>query len=168
LLIRRATLDDAAGIAEVHLRARQAAYRDFFPNDYLMSLTIEYTTELWAQRLVEEGATSLVAVIDGRIVGQVRFGRAQIVDNPVGEVYQLHVHPDFWRRSIGAALLREALARLSAASFNEAVLNVYEANANARAFYEHEGWRFDGPSHDAERGGVLLKQLRYRRSTLLD
>jgi hypothetical protein len=36
--IRRATINDAARIAETHVRSWQSAYRGLFPQDYVDSL----------------------------------------------------------------------------------------------------------------------------------
>jgi len=161
--IRKANAVDLRGIADVHIRARRAAYASFFPVAYLDGLTIESSTALWASRLLEPGIFCLVAEENGRIAGYARFGPA--IEDPValGEVFQLHVDPDFWRRSIGSSLLSDATRRISEAGLRQAVLYVYTANENARAFYEHEGWQLDGAGPDAERGGALIPQMRYRR-----
>jgi ribosomal protein S18 acetylase RimI-like enzyme len=160
-VIRPATLDDAAAIARVHIDARRAAYAEFFPREYLDGLEVEAVADLWRQRLVEPCVQSLVAEPDGRVVGQIRFGPAEAVAG-AGEVLQLHILPDYWRRAIGTTLMARAIEALTAAEFREAVLNVYTENARARSFYERSGWRFDGFEQDVDRGAPV-RQLRYRR-----
>jgi ribosomal protein S18 acetylase RimI-like enzyme len=167
MLIREGTIEDVDVITEIHTLARKAAYDHFFPADYLDGLGREYLTNMWRERILEPGSNLLVAELGGIVVGHVRFGPAPDIDEPTGEVYQLHVHPDFWRRSIGSTLLDAALERLRALGYAAAVLNVFEDNENGRGFYEHEGWRFDGFSFETERGGTILRQLRYRRSTVI-
>lgn len=161
--LRRASTEDARAIADVHIRARQAAYRDFFPLDYLDGLTVHSVESLWRSRL-GDGTSCLVAEVDGRIAGQVRFGPSTTGEAGTGEVLQLHVHPDFWRRRLGSELLAAAVRELSDIGYRAAELDVYEPNEQARRFYEHEGWHWSGESRNVERGGALVKQLRYRRS----
>ena len=161
--VRAAAITDVRSIADVYIRARRAAYAGFFPATYLDRLNIESATEVWASRLQEPGTSCFVAEDEGRIAGYVRFGPA--IEDPatLGEVFQLHVDPEYWRRSIGSRLLSEATHRMSEAGLRQAVLYVYTANENARTFYEHEGWQLDGAGPGAERGGVLISQLRYRK-----
>jgi RimJ/RimL family protein N-acetyltransferase len=58
-----------------------------------------------------------------------------------------------------------ALQRLADDGYSEAVLWVFEANAQARGFYERFGWRPDGATEIFERGGgQAVETIRYRRS----
>ena len=163
ITFRPATLADAVAIARVHIDARRAAYAHFFPAAYLAGLRIDEVAPIWVERLAEPDVRSLVAEVDGRVVGQIRFGPAERVDG-AGEVLQLHIDPAFWRRSIGTRLMAAAIEALTEAGYREAVLNVYRENQRGRRFYESLGWRPDGFAMDAERGGSRIPQLRYRRS----
>jgi ribosomal protein S18 acetylase RimI-like enzyme len=163
--IRFATLADTEAVAEIHVVARQAAYRHFFPTDFLDGLTLEHSASLWKGRL--EGTTSLclVAALTGQVAGFLWFGpAAEVQGTHTAEVLNLYVHPNFWRRSIGSQLMVYAVRHMADAGYGDAILNVHEANHRARRFYERAGWREDGYARDAERGGVMIKQLRYRRS----
>ena len=53
-------------------------------------------------------------------------------------------NPAAWGRGIGAALHDAFVEHLRATGFAGAVLEVWEANARARAFYAHRGWHDDG------------------------
>lgn len=44
--IRRAKLDDAQGIAKVHVNSWRTTYKDIIPNDFLDNLSVEQRTEL--------------------------------------------------------------------------------------------------------------------------
>ena len=63
----------------------------------------------------EEGSFSLVAELEGRVVGHIQFSRAWIGEGPVLLLGPVGVHPDTQRRGIGSALVRagtnEARAR---------------------------------------------------------
>ena len=81
----------------------------------------------------------------------------------VGEVYALYVAPDWWSSGTGRSLMSRAVAALSDAGYERAVLWVLEANARARRFYERAGFTSDGATNVLDRlGGVT--ELRYRRA----
>lgn len=72
--VRRATVDDARGIAEVHVTAWREAYAGRMPAEFLASLDVEPRAEGWA-RIVERGETDVfVAERDGTIVGWATAG----------------------------------------------------------------------------------------------
>jgi hypothetical protein len=47
--IRRAVADDARGIAQVHVKSWQAAYRGLLPQSYLDALSVEQREAFWVQ-----------------------------------------------------------------------------------------------------------------------
>ena len=63
------------------------------------------------------------------------------VDERVGFVDVLAVHPDHQRRGLGSALLRNSFARFAAAGLKEAQLGVASDNPRALALYEGVGMR---------------------------
>jgi putative acetyltransferase len=102
--IRNETSDDIAAIDEV----TTAAFRD---------LQISNQTEHFiinALRTAEALALSLVAVVDGRVVGHIAFSPVTLSDGTV-DWYGLgpvSVLPQVQRRGIGQALVREGLSQL--------------------------------------------------------
>ena len=46
------------------------------------------------------------------------------------------------------------------------MLTVYRDYERARSFYERRGWWFAANEEDVGRGGVAVRQLRYRRELL--
>jgi ribosomal protein S18 acetylase RimI-like enzyme len=69
-----------------------------------------------------------VALLERRRVGFIAMN--------VDFVDQLHVHPEYWRRGVGSALLEHARRR----SPRHVWLFTLQANAGARAFYEARGF----------------------------
>jgi len=57
--VRRAEPADARGIAEVHTRTWQAAYRHVFPADVLDSLDVEERVRGWLERIETDMAVWL-------------------------------------------------------------------------------------------------------------
>jgi ribosomal protein S18 acetylase RimI-like enzyme len=166
VLIRDAALGDAPAMGQLHVAAWRAAYAGSMGAAFLASLDPLEREALWRDQICA-GAHVLVALESGLVRGFACFG-AEHADAPaprVGELYAINLHPDAWRRGIGARLLAAVVARLRDAGFREAVLWVVRENARARAFYERFGWRGDGAEKDD--GGVtgpLVHELRYRRA----
>jgi ribosomal protein S18 acetylase RimI-like enzyme len=106
---------------------------------------------------------TLVAEVGGEVVGFVNVGAAREDDVAgLGELFAIYVHPDAWGRGAGQALMTEALARLRAEGFGEAILWVLQDNPRTRRFYELAGWRADGTSKDEEWLGTVIREVRYR------
>jgi GNAT superfamily N-acetyltransferase len=80
----------------------------------------------------------------------------------VGEVYALYVIPDWWSTGTGRSLMSCAVATLSDAGYQRAVLWVLEANDRARRFYEKAGWIPDGASNVLAGLGRAV-EVRYSR-----
>lgn len=166
--IRRATVDDAEGVARVHVGTWRTAYRGIVPDDYLNGLSVEQRQMGW-ERAIGEGDPDWpemdiwVAEHDGRIVGFCGFGPSRDGDAAAdtGEVYAIYVDAPRWDTGTGAALMRQALVAL-AGRFREATLWVLDENARARRFYERLGWFFDGTTKDDDRGSFVLHEVRYR------
>lgn len=106
ILIRDETPADASAITEVTAAAFQALE--------LSSHTEQFIVE--ALRAAGALAVSLVAEVDGRVVGHIAFSPVTVSDGSphwygLGPVSVL---PALQRQGIGAALIREGLARLQA------------------------------------------------------
>jgi ribosomal protein S18 acetylase RimI-like enzyme len=163
--IRPARRDDVEAIAALHLASWRAAYKGFLPDDFLRGITLESRIVRWQQALdpVASPLTeTTVADADGAVLGVCSFGpRRQPASETVGAIYVLHVRPDVTRRGLGKALLDDALRRLAARGFGTSVLWVLRDNANARRFYEAQGWSFTGEEFVEDRGGFAIPETRY-------
>jgi len=161
-VIRLAAPEDADAIAGVQVRAWWDAYADYVDASKFSSEAERAAR--WREILTVAETPTLVWDEDGRLGGFCSVGPArEPEDPPVGEVHALYVDPRAQRASVGSALLGAGEGTLAdELGFAEAVLWVLEANASARAFYEHKGWRFDGGA----RGTGWGPTVRYRRSLL--
>jgi mycothiol synthase len=75
------------------------------------------------------------------------------VQNEVGEVYAIGVHPDAQGRRLGTALLQRGLELLARAGINQVELYVEANNVPAMAAYHRQGFR------------VVQRHVQYARST---
>jgi len=171
MLIRPATPADAHGIAVVHVRGWQEAYRGLMPQPVLDDLSITDRAEGWRQILSArergeepEGARShaLVAVdpATDRILGWATYGEPREDGAHQGELWGLYAHPDLWSRGIGHALLDAVEDALRADGAGSAYLWVLEGNDRAATFYERHGWIEDGEVKVEERPGLRLHERR--------
>lgn len=163
LVIRDATVADAAGIAPVHVRSWQAAYRGLFSDDLLDGLDIGQRTEQWTSTLSRpsEGAR-LVAEVDGTIVGFLVGTRTSPSLRGAGEVFSIYLDPAHWRGGMGSTLLGEGVATLRCDGAIPIVLWVLEGNDPSRRFYEAKGWRADGATRADVIAGESAVHVRYR------
>jgi GNAT superfamily N-acetyltransferase len=160
--VRRARPEDAAAVAEVHLRTWQAAYEHIFGADRLAELDLERRRRGW-QRALEErsGEPVFLAEQDGRVVAFASVGPNR--DEPgEGELYAIYALPSAWGSGAGPELMRESLAALRGLGYRAAILWVLEDNPRARRFYEREGWQLDGTRREGEHLGVATAEVRYR------
>jgi RimJ/RimL family protein N-acetyltransferase len=81
-----------------------------------------------------------------------------------GEIHSIYLAPEAWGRGLGTVLLAAATDDLRSRDFAPLVLWVIEANAGARRFYDRAGWRPDGARQPIDFDGILVDEIRYRRT----
>jgi ribosomal protein S18 acetylase RimI-like enzyme len=167
--LRAATAGDVDAIAALHVASWLAAYSGIVPDAFLRGVTLESRIVRWGQAVdpsVSPHTETVVAEEGGTVLGVCSFGpRRQPAGDGVGEVYALHVRPDMRRFGLGKLLLDHAVQRLTARGFVNCVLWVLRDNANARRFYEAQGWAFTGEEFVENRSGYAIPEVRYARSS---
>ncbi|WP_443075180.1 GNAT family N-acetyltransferase [Streptomyces sp. NBC_01483] len=81
----------------------------------------------------------------------------------VGQLYQIHVDPSRWGQGIGGRLHAAFVQFLRDASLVTGVLEAWERNSRAQAFYARHGWRPDG-HHRPGPGDANYVRLRLERT----
>jgi ribosomal protein S18 acetylase RimI-like enzyme len=166
LLVRPARPGDVRRLAAVHVASWQEAYRGILPDEVLAGLSVDRSELTWQQHLADPVRQNYVCELGGALVGFVAVGPSRDPDtNPArtGELYRLYVDPVYWRRGVGRALWQQALAGLRALGYDDAILWVFEANDQARRFYERAGFGLEaGVTRRVERYGVAPLEVRYR------
>lgn len=178
LIIRRERPEDAAAVADVHVRTWQAAYAGIMPGEVLARLNVA----AWAQRRRDVGTAepdhpfvTLVAEEGGTMVGFATAGPyrngqdADDLDPRYGEILSMYVDPTRWGTGVGRALMGAVLAETAGHDWPELRLWVLEENTRGRRFYERAGLVPDGErsafelQRAAGRLPVTLTELRYVR-----
>lgn len=145
----RADVEDAEGIAAVHVRAFDVTYRDAFPELAASAPDLEARTASWEALLDPdtEAAFTLVAEQRRTAVGFCSLAtpsREAGPDERTAEVAAFFVAPSRWGNGVGTALLTKALEELTADGWSAVTVWVLVENASARTFYERFGFAADG------------------------
>jgi ribosomal protein S18 acetylase RimI-like enzyme len=164
-MIRDASPDDAAALAEVHVTSWQEAYRGLIDQAFLDSLDVADRTEAWDRILRQHRARVLVAEDDRGVVGFCTVGQSS--DDGWGEVFSIYLSPDHWGLGVGRRLLAFGEQALSEAGEKRALLWVLDTNRRARGFYERQGWMLAKPIRIEKFGEFDVTEVRYEKSLTL-
>ncbi len=164
-LVREARVSDAAAIARVHVVSWQSAYRGIVPQGLLDGLSIAKRTEEWIPRLGTPDGSNWVLEVEGIVQGWASIGPSRDSDlRDAIELYGLYLTPGCWSKRLGHLLYTKAEGAMSLSRAEEVYLWVLEDNLRARRFYERVGYSPDGSTKNALGEGLVLPELRYRKS----
>jgi len=162
LVVRHAVLADAATIADIHCRSRQATYRGLLPDDYLDRRLPGQIVPFWEARLPELDAGAGEALIAERDGVAIAFICLEMPD-AAGSVLvdNLHARPERKGEGAGGALLDAAERWARARGARRMHLLVVEGNEAAMGFYESRGWvrgeRLYDTGHDMDAHAVRFE-----------
>ncbi|WP_170236211.1 GNAT family N-acetyltransferase [Marihabitans asiaticum] len=157
--IRPAQLEDAEALTDLHLDVWEEAYTGLIDADIQTGRRARRSVRLdrWRKTLATRTGTHLVAEDgEGGLIGFVSVGSGRdepSSDLPEREVMALYVRAEVYGTGVGHALLNAAIAD------GPAYLWVLDGNRRAIAFYERQGFRFDGTSK-SEPVGVERRMVR--------
>lgn len=104
------------------------------------SFSMPWTEPMLRLQLDPNSHLFLTAEAEGKVVGYV--GLMYVLDE--GYISNVAVHPDYRRRGIAQALVRELAKRAEAKFLSFVTLEVRESNEGARALYEKCGFKIVG------------------------
>lgn len=161
--IRKAELDDAAGIATVHVASWRETYRGIVPDDFLDNLSIQRRTDGWVNSLSDPSNLyhrTFVAEVDGQIAGFSNYGFPQEKNEEFdGELYAIYLLKSAQGRGIGKMLFVEAARGLLELGSSSMLVWVLKDNPT-RGFYEHLGGVYVREK-PIEIGGAGLAEVAY-------
>ena len=163
--IRPATVEDAAGIARIHVDSWRFAYHGLLPQEGLDGLSVEARTRFWEQAVTHPlpRAVTLVSVRDGQVLGFCSCGPSldPNATETRGQVAAIYVDPVSSRQGIGRLLMDAALDHLRDQGFADAELWVMRGNAIGIGFYEGYGWRPSGRIQVETMHGAEITEIGY-------
>lgn len=168
LLIRRASLEDAALLAELGARTFTETFAEInTPEDMAAYLAAAFTTEQLEAELRDPASTFLIAEADGVPAGYAKLYAGQpeacIVGPRPVELVRLYVLREFLGRAAGAALMSACMDEARSAGHDTIWLGVWEHNERAKAFYRKWGFREVG-SHVFQLGSDAQTDLLLERA----
>lgn len=161
--IRLARVEDAPGIARVHIDSWRTTYKGIVPDDFLANMSYERNAQNRARALSDpETKTRTYVAQDatGRIVGFVNGGPEREND-PVytGELYAIYLLKEAQGRGLGRRLFQALTENLVRDGMHAMLLWVLVDNP-ARRFYEALGGQ-ELRTKPIEIGGVMLEEVAY-------
>ena len=137
MIIRKARIEDAAGIANVQISSWRTTYPGIVPDTYLKNMDPGERKARWHRVLSENKTTTVIAEDgNGRIVGFANGGteRTQRYGYD-GELYAFYILKEYQRQGIGKKLIKQFTEELQAEDFEKILVWVLKENPSRR-FYE--------------------------------
>ncbi len=144
--LREAASDDALHIARLHTRSWQLAYSHILPAAYLLEKVPAEHIAHWKNYMAQPAkARGLVMLAECKGV-PVGFVRAENVDDSSYGILLDCLHVLATHQGCGAGKLMIDAVRRWTRKQNQNLMHLYvlEGNLRAIAFYERNGWRFEG------------------------
>nr|MDO8116589.1 GNAT family N-acetyltransferase [Candidatus Sigynarchaeota archaeon] len=168
VVIRDAVMQDASGIARVHVDSWKSTYAGIVPDGYLRALSHESGTEkvkAWFEHPFP-GAKIFVAEVEAEgIVGFATGGLAREHHHGLdGELFAIYILAGHHRAGIGRSLVSRVAGHLKASGLAGMVTWVLASNPS-RGFYERLGGKRAG-ERTIEIGKRRLDEISYGWSDL--
>ncbi|MEQ7054155.1 GNAT family N-acetyltransferase [Paenibacillaceae sp. P-4] len=157
--IRKATINDAEGIAKVHVDSWRTTYKGIIPDDFLSKLSYKKRTDVWIKNIEnEDNFVVLAENPEGQIVGFADCGKRETVPNS-GDLTSIYILKEYHGRGLGKELLRQLFLHFKFLGYQNIYVDVLEDN-KTRYFYEHYGAKLCD-STQIIIGGKVLNELTY-------
>jgi ribosomal protein S18 acetylase RimI-like enzyme len=161
MIIRKAQLSDAQGIAKVHVDCWRTTYKNIIPNEFLDNLSYEQRTDLWIKNISNEQNYVFVAENDeGHIIGFADGGKRETNNiDQSGDLTSIYILQEYQGIGIGKKLAQQLFSKLGELGYKTIFVEVLEDN-KSRFFYESLGAEW----HRTEKikiAGVELNLLVY-------
>ena len=164
VLVRDATVDDLAAIADVHAAAWQVAYRDLFEPDFLTGL-LTRTHELWTRILDDPafGEQTLLVAERGTRIAAFAYMVPTSQDREM-EISAFYAHPSAWGSGVAHTLIDGVWDALNGVADRASFWTLSGFN-RARKFYLRCGFAETGNTREIDYGDRRpVLELEYARS----
>ena len=161
--IRKATPEDAAGIARVHVDSWRSTYRGQVPDRVLDNMSYAVREDMWATIISDPDQGNITLVAEqwpGMIIGFADGGRNRGGEKEfVGELAALYLRQEAQGQGIGRRLVYAIAQELASQGLNSMIIWVLSTNP-ARGFYERLGGIYVGKK-PLNIGGANLTEVAY-------
>lgn len=128
MTIRKATEDDAKGMAKVHVDTWRTTYTGIVPDEYLNNLSYQERENMWRQAIPHGGV--YVAEVDGKVVGFANGGKERSGNYPDygSELYAIYILKEYQGQGIGEKLVLSVAKNLVDQGYTSMLVLVLEDN----------------------------------------
>lgn len=173
--IRRATVDDARALAEVHVASWRETYSGLMPDSLMRRLSVDDRAVRWARMLDRAqdngGAFAFIAEQGGEPVGfasgSEQRDEALLAQGLTGELTAIYILRKAQRQGLGARLVSAVAQHLHDQGYSGASLWVLRNNEPARRFYERCSGQLVGEKEE-QRDGFVIAEVAYGWRDLRD
>lgn len=140
--IRRARKGDEGIFAHIQTESWKAAFSKILSPEELARCTrVEDAKEMYRHVLAEGTIQMALELVAGEphCIAAWGMNRSNQGEN-TGELICIHSLPDRWHQGYGSKMMAYVLDDMSRAGFSKVILWVFEDNAQARRFYEKQGF----------------------------
>lgn len=137
MIIRKASVYDASGIAQVHYEMFLKTYSNIYPEDVMGKVDLEKTKKKWIKILTEENDVLVAEASDGRIVGFVK-GHPILNREYDSEISAIFLLEKYQNSGLGKTLFFRGLKELAKSKCNSTIVWCNKDNDNVY-FYESIG-----------------------------
>lgn len=136
--VREARFEDAATIAEIHVKSWKSTYKDLIDEKDLSNTTVEHRITLWETVLKTPVNGQIAYVIEndlGEVVGFVSGGKERTKNYGFdGEIYAIYLLDDYQGKGYGKEMLQVFSRAMLAAGYHSLLVWVLTHNPS-REFY---------------------------------
>ena len=142
MLIRKARLADAQGIANVHVDTWRTTYEGIIPTEFLNKLDYSERKNRWENKMRTENVVFVVENEEGQIIGFADTSRREnnLELNSI-DLTSLYLLEAYQGRGIGKLLMKTLFEHYKNQSYDKVYVDVLADN-NTRYFYEYLGAKF--------------------------
>lgn len=139
MTIRIANINDAQGIAKVHIDSWRITYKGIIPQSFLDSLNYEQRTKLWENNISDKTNTIFVAENENKIIGFVTGGTRNTNKEPgASDLTSIYILEEWQGYGVGKKLLKKIMTSFLEQDYQKIYVDVLAAN-KTRHFYKYYG-----------------------------
>jgi L-amino acid N-acyltransferase YncA len=140
--IRKASVEDAAGIAHVHVASWKTTYAGIMPDEVLQNLDVQERGKMWTSILTthkDRNSTYVATTEEGTVIGFASGGKAQSdTFGADAELYAIYLLEERQGKGVGRELFLHVVAELQEKQYESMVTWVVKDNPAVK-FYESFG-----------------------------
>ncbi|WP_179392727.1 GNAT family N-acetyltransferase [Sporosarcina sp. JAI121] len=167
MLIRKAEIEDAGGIAKVHVDSWRTTYKGIVPDDFLESLSYENRELIW-KKGINENNVYIAENKNGQVIGFSTGGieRTGKYEAYTGELYAIYILKEYQGKGIGRLLVKSVVDDIKNKNLNSMLIWAIEENPACRFYEALGGKKID--TEEIEIGGKNLSEVAYGWDDIAD